>query len=463
MGYNRSEATPGMDGGLVSWQSGQRQISDIDHGLEFAFNNASISSPNGDLLFYTNGCTVYDSTFSLMQGGDTINGNQWYDQICDRGASGFQSTMILPDPGYDNGYYILHQPLAFLENPFDLKALDLRYSYVDMSQGDQGKVTVQDEVYFQDTIGSGLFSACQHANGSDWWFIKNEYRSDRKYIFLLSEAGINLVHTLSIGDTIGPAESGGGQAKFSPDGSSYATGTAWSGINLYDFDRESGILSNHYQIHVRDVELQSTGLEWSPSGQFLYFNYIDLLYQVDVWTDDIEDEITLIDTFDGFTDPFAVVFGPQQRGPDCKIYMAGGSTVPYLHVINDPDEKGAACNFQQHSIKLPFNNDILSIPNFPNFRIDDADVCDPTITSVFGIPVISDELEVYPNPAFDQITITGDYDGLPYMILSQDGQSVTEGEISDDQTIDVSGLLPGIYVIKIKGKKRIDVSRVMVF
>jgi len=285
MGYNKSEATPGMDGGLISWAMGERQIHDIDHGLEFAFNNASISSPEGDLLFYTNGCTVYDSTFNLMEGGDTINYNEWYDQICDGSASGFQSTMVLPDPGYDDGYYILHQPLAFLEDPFDLQSIEL--------------------------------------------LIKNEYQSDCKYIFLLSEAGIDLVHMIAIGDTIGPSESGGGQAKFSPDGSMYATGTAWTGVNLYDFDRETGVLSNHEQFRIRDLQLQSTGLEWSPSGQFLYYNFQGLLYQLDVWAEDIEDEITFIDTFDGFVDPFAVSFGPQQRGPDCKIYLAGGSTVPF--------------------------------------------------------------------------------------------------------------------------------------
>lgn len=463
MGYNKSEATPGMDGGLISWAMGERQIHDIDHGLEFAFNNASISSPEGDLLFYTNGCTVYDSTFNLMEGGDTINYNEWYDQICDGSASGFQSTMVLPDPGYDDGYYILHQPLAFLEDPFDLQSIELRYSYVDMLQGAHGAVTARDEVYFQDTIGSGLFSACQHANGADWWFIKNEYQSDCKYIFLLSEAGIDLVHMIAIGDTIGPSESGGGQAKFSPDGSMYATGTAWTGVNLYDFDRETGVLSNHEQFRIRDLQLQSTGLEWSPSGQFLYYNFQGLLYQLDVWAEDIEDEITFIDTFDGFVDPFAVSFGPQQRGPDCKIYLAGGSTVPYLHVINQPDQKGVGCHFRQHSISLPFNNDIVSIPHFPNFRIDEDDVCDPTITSVFGFPVVIDDLEVYPNPARDRISIDGnDHMGSSYALINQTGHQVTAGVIQADHSIDVSSLLPGLYFLKVTSDRRIDLSRIVI-
>jgi hypothetical protein len=69
------------------------------------------------------------------------------------------------------------------------------------------------------------------------------------------------------------------------------------------------------------------------------------------------------------------------------------------YVINKPDELGTACDFVQNGIKLP-NGNSGTLPNFPRFRVDEVDKCDPTITSVFGDDVYyRRDLEVYPNPS----------------------------------------------------------------
>ncbi len=87
------------------------------------------------------------------------------------------------------------------------------------------------------------------------------------------------------------------------------------------------------------------------------------------------------------------------QGPDCKIYMSPANGSYSLHVINKPDEHGKACDFVQNGIKLP-NSNGGSLPNFPRFRVDEKEKCNPGITSLFGEQVYYRKaLHVYPNPS----------------------------------------------------------------
>ena len=43
-----------------------------------------------------------------------------------------------------------------------------------------------------------------------------------------------------------------------------------------------------------------------------------------------------------------------------------------IHVINNPDAKGKACDFQQHGLKLPTYTE--SIPLFPNYRLGKSNI-----------------------------------------------------------------------------------------
>ncbi|HRF38555.1 MAG TPA: hypothetical protein PK198_07190, partial [Saprospiraceae bacterium] len=57
-----------------------------------------------------------------------------------------------------------------------------------------------------------------------------------------------------------------------------------------------------------------------------------------------------------------------QLAPDGKIYINSNNGVRYLHVINQPDSLGLACDVCQHCVELPSIN-ALSLPNFPNYRL----------------------------------------------------------------------------------------------
>lgn len=121
-----------------------------------------------------------------------------------------------------------------------------------------------------------------------------------------------------------------------------------------------------------------------------------------------------------------------------------------IHVINKPDEKGIACDFVQHQIELLYPMGRHTFPYFPHFRIDEDKICDPTITSVFGLPVeITKSQWLSPNPA--RAIVVSEHPLQQYQLIDIAGQVVLShtSQVLTDQ-IDVSGLSAGLYIAKLQ-------------
>jgi len=180
------------------------------------------------------------------------------------------------------------------------------------------------------------------------------------------------------------------------------------------------------------------------------------LYQIDLWSNDLQLTLTHIAHIDGFKDPyFRSYFNFSQLAPDCKIYIVSGTTNNHLHVINKPNEKGKACDFRQHSIYLPIRNNNFSIPNFPHFRIDEDQICDSTITWIPDEYIVAEPnvLSVYPNPASVEATISVYSDGYEQGIIrifDITGKLVGSMDIDSEATrqLDVSKMVPGVYAVE---------------
>jgi hypothetical protein len=243
----------------------------------------------------------------------------------------------------------------------------------------------------------------------------------------------------------------------------YVTCSDVTGLQIYNFDRKTGLLSNHQTLDfMPDSTSRFCFLEFSPNGRFIYLAEPTKLHQIDLWAESLEEGIMLIDTFDGTKDPFATIFNVMQMGPDCKIYMGCGNGIKYLHVINNPNEKGKACQFVQRGLSLPYYNDRFSLPNFPHFRIDEGDICDPTITNIFGDAVhYRRDLKVYPSPSFGRYTIEmpeGFRRGR-LSVLSIDGQMVYHQDVSSGTfrvDIDITAFPSGYYHIELYSENTSD-------
>ena len=144
--------------------------------------------------------------------------------------------------------------------------------------GGAGKVTDREHILIPDSAGLKLGSV-KHANGRDWWVIGHEAFTKRFYKFLVTPEGIEGPSWQGIGSVTGNpinAEPPRGEIVFSGDGTKVAV-SGFSGLlNLFDFDRCSGMLSNFIDLGDIDSAGNTTtyegfdGIEFSPSGRFLY-------------------------------------------------------------------------------------------------------------------------------------------------------------------------------------------------
>jgi hypothetical protein len=460
-GHN-SEPTAGLETYSLNFNESPFEVKHINAGLEYTQNNASICDYDGNLLFYSNGCAVANREHQIMPNGRDINEGEWFDIFwggdCSNGYPGTQNILALPDPGNINGYYLITTPrIHDVNGPTFIR--DIQYSYIDMTlDGGLGDVTTKNEVFYNEKkILGNYLTAVQHANGRDWWIVQPTQDSNQYLKFLIDPLGIHLYDDQFLGCNFHWNASAAGTARFSPDGNKYAYFNGFDQLKLFDFDRSTGQLSNLQEIFIDSLN-NFSAIEFSPNGRFLYFSMIEKLFQLDFQKLESPNALVLIDEWNGAQDPFPTIFYLMQRGPDCRIYMCSTSSTNTYHIINNPDEKGEACNFVQQGLSLPYISATANFPHFPNFRIDEEEVCDPTISSVFNIPVaIQSSLDIYPNPVDGIIHINSSIGFESIKIIQLDGRLVIDREFQ--QNIDVSHLDNGMYVIQFIRNGRVQASK----
>jgi len=310
--------------------------------------------------------------------------------------------LVLPKPGSSTQYYIFHESADWVVthgNSWELP-LNLSYSVVDMNlDSGRGAITNEKNIHaIDDTLPLGRITACKHANGRDWWIIVHQYWTDYYYKILLTPNGISEPYMQQIGfvhDKYDPV----GQAIFSRDGSRYVYLSYDSTMEIMDFDRCTGSFSNAVTITISDSNLATLSSAFSPSGQYLYVSTNHHIYQYDTWTTNIGSTRTIVATYDGFTVMgFHSTFFCMQLAPDNKIYISTYEGTNVMHVINNPDQPGLACNLIQHHLTLPSYN-AFGLPNSPNYDLGalSGSSCD-SLNAGVEWPPIDGSVSLFPNP-----------------------------------------------------------------
>jgi PKD repeat protein len=321
---------------------------------------STISDEMGSLLFYTNGDTVYNKLHQIMANGTGLYGH----------VSSFQSSIIIPRPGSDSLFYIF---TADAQENTGIRGFN--YSVVDISrQGGLGEVIEKNTSLYAPS--SERMTAVRHNNGVDVWLITHVPVSNEFRAFLITCNGVASIPVSSFSGEAYPADSRQGfrsdligVLKGSPDGkllfsSTYSeTGFA----QLYSFNSTNGIISNAFKLPLRRL---SIGAEFSADSKLLYvgdvFPGAHKIYQYDVSTYNASAILN-----SKYEMNVGTTVGSMQLGPDNKIYVVGRELDSFLHVIEQPQNVGAACNFKQRSISLGGRSAWVGLPTFmPNLFIN---------------------------------------------------------------------------------------------
>jgi hypothetical protein len=418
---------------------------------------AIISDTLGQLLFYTNGIYIADKTHQPMENGKGLNPGKQADKNNKNGYICEQGSLILPVPDNPNLYYLIHSSyiIEFDNPPGYVKGDKLYYTVVDMSKNDgKGEVIEKNKVIIGNKYhDSGKITACRHANGKDWWIIVADFDVKNYNILLLTKNGIEIKNEqkFPLGD-----RSGLGQAVFSPDGTKYARFNAISDkdgtyIDVFDFDRCTGKLSNQKEYHITTDIISAGGIAISPNSKYLYVSAYTKIYQYDLTKEDVFATIDTVAKYDGNIDKEfggSTKFFLNQLAPDGKIYISTTNTTRYLHIIHEPDKKGKACNVEQHGFKLARKN-YTTMPNFPNFRLGKANVL---CTTDVAENEEKETFKIYPNPNTGDFTLENEANKANNIVIyTMDGKVVFTQKISEGQNfISTNNLNNGIYFLQIK-------------
>jgi gliding motility-associated-like protein len=299
--------------------------------------SAAMSDENGNLLFYTDGETVWSSDHSIMANGTGLLGN----------ASTTQ-TLIIQKPTSDSIYYLFSiNPSCGVAGIVGTKLF--AYSVIDISLNNGlGEVIDTNNILFQ--TATERVTAVKHCNNEDIWIVAMEdgTSSTDPYVmrsYLLTSDGINAVPV----ETILPDNYHGcaGALKASPNGEYIA----WD-ANYCNFDKSTGHVYN-FSYHNK----AAYGVEFSPNSKILYANN----YQIELSSGDLFE----------YT-PFHWIRA-MQLASDGKIYAAT-YTQDDLAVIHSPNVFQAP-GFIQEDFELLDGTSIyagLGMPNFaPYYFYDD--------------------------------------------------------------------------------------------
>lgn len=385
LGYGNNPNSTITGGSRIDFNTEPPTITLEHRPINFFLSDASICNESGNLLFYTNGVTVGDANNEVMENGDSLGLSEIHLSFGIGSPSGpplQQGAIILKIPEHDSLYMILHMELS--EDIDDLVPtlngiFRCFYSIVSIRpDGTMGRVVEKNVLLLEDIFDEGRIKSVKHANGVDWWILISKRETNIYYTLRLGENGIEENFTQSIGDS---TISGSGQAVFSPDGRKYARNgvrrlSEPGQIDIYDFDRCNGLLTNPTHIVIDtteegNVDLALGGVVFSPDSKLLYLTGREKVVQYDMEVEDITlsgDTVAWLDDFRDTLFNFPTPFGVTQLAPNDKIYMATTTNTKHLHVIHDPNIRGVGCNVEQHAIELPRLND-RSIPNHPNYRL----------------------------------------------------------------------------------------------
>ena len=353
--------------------------------LDLIESNTSLCNQNGELILYSNGMSVHDTSNTFIEGAKRINDTPMWDwlswenefgEIQSQGRRIAGGIGFIPIPNQEDSYWLLYHNS---ENESETGYHELWTSKIVKYDDENFSIVLKDSLVNDEIHRMGDITACRHANGRDWWML--QFGKDKVYSYLIDPSGIHLDHIQMLPFSLRTMCLG--QSKFSSQGDQFAlTGVVNFGVPegndfVYaGFDRGTGKLIDPKYLKLNGRRDLSSGLEFSPDGSLIYLSYSDRILQFDIATDNVLDNLIEVAKVDSMTcpniDPIVIIFGQLQLGADQKIYSAIAGTCHFMHRIERPNEKGIDCMVTERAITLPTFH-FGTIPNFNTRRLGPLD------------------------------------------------------------------------------------------
>ena len=330
-------------------------------------STASVSDPTtGQLLFYTDGRTVWNANNQVMPNGANLLGGLV--NSCTQGA------LIVPFPEDSRRYYLF--TLEELEALTSFPVVDngLRYSVVDMTlNGGLGDVQV---ATLNTQLATDLTEKLIVISSSDiqgFWVIAHKKNANQFLAWKIDACGISTQPVVStVGSNfasvpIGATEAWSGAMDASPDGTRIGMPVDWSDrIEFFDFNKTTGIVSNPLTVNVTDDStpgfLRKYGACFSPDGSKFYYTNFNSVYQLNLSTYTsaaIASSNTFI--YSPVLEPNGYPSAQIEQAPNNKLYVAIGNA-GRLDEISNPNSLGLGCAYANNAVSLGSATCQLGLP-----------------------------------------------------------------------------------------------------
>ncbi|NBP67961.1 MAG: hypothetical protein EBR30_13235 [Cytophagia bacterium] len=340
------------------WYFGQNAGVDFSSGKPVAITDGqlnteegcvTISDSKGKLQFYTDGVSIWNKQHQFMPNGKGLVGS----------PSSTSSGVVIQHPGNANLFFLFTVPAI-------ADSAGFRYSMVNM-QLDSGRgdvVPSQKNIKLRNPVTEKLTSTL-HRNGKDYWILLHEWNNDVFVAYRITAQGLDTTPVISNAGSIhqGTNLNTQGYLKVNPDGTNLALALEESNvIEVFDFDNESGKVSKPISMSL-PTGSYVYGIEFSPDGSLLYVSAAGTgeIFQYNLQAGS-EEAIRASGVRIGKTNPSAWI-GALQVAIDGKIYFTVYKT-PYLGVIDNPNQLGVDCGFNQQAVDLKGRFSTLGLPTF---------------------------------------------------------------------------------------------------
>ncbi|MEI6436452.1 MAG: PKD domain-containing protein, partial [Bacteroidota bacterium] len=313
--------------------------------------SVSVADSLGNLLFYSQGMSVYNRNHQVMPNGIGLFGSQ-----------NTQAVYAVKKPGSENLYFLF----TIYSNLMPLN-YGLYYSVIDMNlNGGLGDVVSGSKnipVAGGEDVINGIHGA-RHFNNQDAWIVVRKTTTNEYAAYRVTSSGVSTTPVLSSCSIVGCGFNSCGyvELKISQDGTRYVFVSNNPQQNMHVaevglFNCNTGVLTPAFQFRpVNPLNLayvDPRNIEFSPDSKRLYVattyyaaGTSRFIFQYDLSffdsTQFMQSQLLLSSTHEGQS---------LQLGSDGKIYQTIGN-VDSLNVINNPNVHGLGCNFQTNAIAL---------------------------------------------------------------------------------------------------------------